>query len=112
MSAAQSKLMAPAAQTVLRFFPVSSERIPGRPIRPSRTTRGTGASQAGKNEGLLAGEQGHVFFKTVVNGKPVLNGSGGKKDERLAGEKESIPKSPQPGNHHVHGQRIQQFHDV
>lgn len=44
-----------------------------------------------KNTGLLAGEHKVSFSQTLINGKPAHGGSGSKKSEQVAGEKEAVP---------------------
>ncbi len=44
----------------------------------------------GKNTGLTSGEYKVTFSQTLVNGKPTLAGSGGKKWEKVPSEKESV----------------------
>jgi hypothetical protein len=84
---------APAAQTVLRFFPTAGGADPRSANTAISDEKGNWSlKQSGKNEGLPSGEYKVTFSQTLVNGKAVLGGSGGKKSERLAGEKEAIPE--------------------
>lgn len=78
---------------------------------PKATTGGTGATdpagkfvigEDGKNTGLPAGDYKVTFSQTLVNGKPTLAGSGGKKQEKEKTEKEAIPadyRDPQKTPH-------------
>lgn len=44
-----------------------------------------------KNSGLLSGDHKVSFSQTLINGKPARGGSGSKKSEQIAGEKEAVP---------------------
>jgi hypothetical protein len=45
----------------------------------------------GKNTGLAAGDYKVTVTQTLIGGKASLGGSGGKKSEKVPGEKENIP---------------------
>jgi hypothetical protein len=47
--------------------------------------------EEGKNTGLAAGDYKVTVSQTLIGGKPSLGGSGGKKSEQVAGEKENVP---------------------
>jgi hypothetical protein len=47
--------------------------------------------EEGKNSGLAAGDYKVTVSQTLIGGKPSLGGSGGKKSEMVAGEKENVP---------------------
>jgi hypothetical protein len=47
---------------------------------------------ASKKTGLPAGEYKVAFNQSVINGKPSSQSSGGKPEEKIAGEKEGIPE--------------------
>jgi hypothetical protein len=66
---------------------------------PDSTYGGTGTTDAsgkftigenGKNTGFPSGEYKVTFSQTLVKGKPTLAGSGGKKDEKVATEREAV----------------------
>ena len=83
----------PAPLTAVRFFPTDPNADPR--SANTATTDNNGAwslNQEGKNAGLPVGEYKVTFSQTLVRGKAVLGGSGGKKSERLAGETEGVPE--------------------
>jgi hypothetical protein len=47
--------------------------------------------EEGKKTGLAAGDYKVTVSQTLISGKPSLGGSGGKKSEMVAGEKENVP---------------------
>ena len=96
---------APAPLVVVKFLPASPGSSPG----GSGTTDGAGKftiGEDGKNTGLPSGEYKVTFSQTLVNGKPTLAGSGGKKarEGRRARRRPSRtttatprrPRSPRP----------------
>ena len=80
---------APAPLVIVRFHPAETGSLSG----GSGSTDATGKfafGENGKNTGLTSGEYKVTFSQTLVNGKPTLAGSGGKKWEKVPSEKESV----------------------
>jgi hypothetical protein len=48
-------------------------------------------TNADKKPGLMPGEYKVIFQQTLINGKPTLNGSRGKKSAMVLGETEGVP---------------------
>ena len=83
----------PAPMTVIRFFPTNPDADPRSANTAKSDEKGIWSlKQDGKNAGLPVGDYKVTFSQTTVRGKPVLSGSGGKKNERLAGELENVPE--------------------
>ncbi len=80
---------APAPLAIVRFHSADSGSVGG----GTATTDSNGqfvVGADGKNTGLPSGEYKVTFSQTLVKGKPTLSGSGGKKSQKLKGEKEAI----------------------
>jgi hypothetical protein len=80
---------APAPLVIVRFHPVVPDTSPGGSGPTDEAGKFT-LGENGKNTGLPSGEYKVTFSQTLVKGKPTLAGSGGKKAEREATEKEAV----------------------
>jgi len=103
---------APAVLVIVRFNPVVPDSSPGGSGPADASGRFT-IGENGKNTGLPSGEYKVTFSANVVKGKPTLAGSGGKKAEKEATEKEAVrtstaipPKNPASPNPAHHRQRV------
>lgn len=79
---------APAPFVIVMFHPAA-----GGPGGGGGNTDESGKfsfGEDGKNTGLPSGEYKVTFTQTLVKGKPTLGGGGGKKSEKLKGEKEGV----------------------
>ncbi len=83
---------APVALAVVKFIPAApgADTLSGGMGVADEAGKFTIGGEPGKNTGLPAGEYKVTFSQTLVNGRPTLGGSGGKKSEKLAGEKEAV----------------------
>jgi hypothetical protein len=82
----------PAGFTSLKFFPTGPGADPT--FGGVATCDSSGKFEIGsdgKNTGLPAGKYKVVFTQTLINGRPALGGSGGKKSERQANETDGAP---------------------
>jgi len=79
---------APAAFVSVKFHPVGGGINGGGGITDQNGKFSFG--EDGKGTGLPSGAYKVTFSQTVVKGKPVLGGGGGKKTEKLKGEKEGV----------------------
>jgi hypothetical protein len=88
----------PAAYTTISFTPANgADPKNGGLVTSDKDGRFT-LGEDGKNAGLPGGEYKVTFSQTLINGKPSLGGSGGKKSEQLPTEREAVPatyRSPQ-----------------
>ncbi len=80
---------APAPLVIVKFHPASPNSSPGGIGSADPTGKFT-IGEDGKNTGLPSGEYKVTFSQTLVKGKPAATGSGGKKEERVPGEKEGV----------------------
>ncbi len=80
---------APAPLVIVKFHPASTGSYPGG-SGPTDPVGKFTIGEDGKNTGLPSGKYKVTFSQTLVNGKPTLAGSGGKKEERVATEKEAV----------------------
>jgi len=81
---------APAALTTVIFRPADADADPRMAGKTVTDDKGNFTIGGPDNAGLPAGEYKVTFSQTLVNGKPA-HGSGGKKSEMIAGEKEAVP---------------------
>src|SRR5262249_14240144 len=82
----------PAPLAVLRFYPTGGANpMYGGTARTDAEGKFT-LGEDGQASGLPAGDYKVTFSQTLVNGRPTLGGSGGKKSEALAGEREGLPE--------------------
>ena len=80
---------APAPLVVVRFHAPSPDSTAGGSGYTDTAGKFT-IGQDGKNTGLPRGEYKVTFSQTLVNGKPTLAGSGGKKEEKVPTEREAV----------------------
>lgn len=80
---------APAPYVVLRFYPTGSNLLAAGTGRTDETGNFK-IGQEGKDTGFPAGQYKVMFSQTLVKGKPTLAGSGGKKAEKDATEKQGV----------------------
>ena len=80
---------APAPLVVVKFHPVATDSLAGG-SGPTDPTGKFTIGENGKNTGFPSGEYKVTFSQTLVDGKPTLAGSGGKKSERVPTEKEAV----------------------
>ncbi|MHC5539913.1 hypothetical protein ACYOEI_16965 [Singulisphaera rosea] len=79
---------APAPFVIVKFIPAG-----GGPGGGGGNTDQSGKfafGEDGKDTGLPSGDYKVTFSQTLVKGKPILGGGGGKKSETLRGEKEAV----------------------
>ena len=81
----------PAPYVVVRFHPVTRDAMAGG-SGPTDSAGKFTIGEDGKNTGFPTGEYKVTFSQTLVNGKPTLAGSGGKKSEKetTPSEKEAV----------------------
>jgi hypothetical protein len=80
---------APAPLVFVKFHPPSPGSSAGGSGRADPTGKFT-IGEDGKNTGLPSGEYKVTFSQTLLNGRPDVGGSGGKKAERVSGEREGV----------------------
>ncbi|WP_157368595.1 hypothetical protein [Zavarzinella formosa] len=80
------------ALAIIHFYPVDpkADQSGGGTARTDETGKFSYGDEGSKS-GLAAGEYKVLVSQTLVNGRPSIAGSGGKKSEKMAGEIENIP---------------------
>jgi hypothetical protein len=82
---------APAALTYVTFVAVNPSTPTSSGGSAVTDESGNFSLNTGKTPGLLPGDYKVVFQQSLINGKPSLNGSRGKKSAMLPGETEGVP---------------------
>jgi hypothetical protein len=82
----------PLGLATIHFYPADSavDQSNGGTARTDETGKFS-LGEEGKNTGLATGDYKVTVSQTLISGKPSLGGSGGKKSEMVAGEKENVP---------------------
>lgn len=81
----------PAPLTVITFIAVNPSTPTSSGGAAITDEQGNFTVKGKDKEGLMAGDYKVVFQQSLIDGKPSLNGSRGKKNAMLAGETEGVP---------------------